>query len=188
MNIFSITSIASALAAVFGDVFVHEVITMQILVSQAHRSARFHNAAQERYGPYLVFPQFRRTLEFGGIRSFELLIAAFCDPRVVPQHKAVRRRLNGIAVVWHGPRNEVIILEGLESVERTNLKLPTRGQVAAFRQMAEMPWTEFSTFVRSSPAACPSWRQTLPWCQLEEVDSDAISAAPAQSDAEIVAT
>ncbi len=161
---------------------------MHVIVSQAPPPTLLHTAGHERYGPYLVFPHFRRTLEFGGIRSFELLIAAFCDPRVVPQHKAVRRRLNGVAVVWHGPRHEVIILEGLASVERTNLKQPTQGQVAAYRDLAALSWTDFSAFCRSSPATCPSWRQTLPWSQLDQVDFDALGAASEASEAAIVAT
>lgn len=161
---------------------------MQILVSQAPRPTFPPTVGHERYGPYLVFPRFRRTLDFGGIRSFELLIAAFCDPRVVPQHKAVRRRLNGVAVVWHGPRHEVIILEGLESVQRTNLKQPTQGQVAAYRHLAALRWTDFSDFCRSSLATCPSWRRTLPWSQLAQEDFDSLGTASEPSETPIVAT
>jgi len=161
---------------------------MQLLVSHELPARRLRDAGHERYGPYRVFPQFRRSLEFGGTRSFELLIAAFCDPRVVPQHKAVRRRLNGVVVVWHGPRHEVIILEGLESVERANLRRPTAGQIAGFRQLADMEWTEFSAFCRSSPATCPSWRQALPWSQLDEVDFAVSGSTSDPAEGHVVAT
>ena len=151
---------------------------MQVVISDhaSPASQPLLGAGHERYGPYVVFPQYRQALDFGGTRSFELLVAAFCDPRVVPQFKAARRRLNGIAVVWHGPRHEVIILEGLESVERANLKRPTAGQVAAFHHLARLTWEDFRGFCQSSPATRPSWRQALPWSQLDEVDFAVMSS------------
>lgn len=148
---------------------------MHILVSQAPTPTPFRPAAHERYGPYHVFPQYRCTLDFGAARTFELLIAGFCDPRVVPKHKAQRRRLNGVGIIWHGPQHEVVILEGLEAVERSNLQQPTRRQVAAFRHLADLTWADFKTFCRSSPATCPSWRTALPWSQLEALESNVVS-------------
>jgi hypothetical protein len=154
---------------------------------QTRSSGPLRNPAHERYGPYFVFPQFRCTLDFGGARSFELLIAAFCDPRVVPQQKALRRRLNGVAAIWHGPQHEIIILEGLEAVDRANLQQPTRRQVAMFRRLASLSWADFSTFCRSSPATCPSWRRALPWSQLEALDTDVTSAEASTPQAHAVA-
>ena len=127
---------------------------MQLVIAdQARTPISYDNTGHERYGPYFVFSQYRRTLTFGGTRSFELLIAALTDPRV---SKAARRRLNGVAVIWHGPQHEVIILEGLKAVEHANLKHPTVTQVAEFQRIAHMPWDDFSAFCRASEATCPT--------------------------------
>jgi hypothetical protein len=123
----------------------------------------------EQYGPYFVYSGFRRRLDFGGPRSFELLISAFRDPRVTPERS--RAMLNGIVLVWHGARHEIIVVEGHQCADRIHLEAPTQQQVLEFRRLRYSPWDELVRFCVRTPATRPRWRQQSTWLELGDTES-----------------
>jgi hypothetical protein len=130
-------------------------------MSNARLPAPFQH---ERYGPYFVYPRFRRALDFGGARNFELLIAAFRDPRVTPERS--RGMLNGIVLIWHGTEHEVIVLEAHHCADRIHPEAPTEGQVLEFRRLSHLSWEDLVRFCRNTPATRPRWRQEGTWVEL----------------------
>ena len=122
----------------------------------------------EQYGPYFVYPGFRQRLDFGGPRSFELLISAFRDPRVTPERS--RSMLNGIVLVWHGTRHEIIVVEGHQSADRIRLEAPTQRQVLEFRRLRYSPWDELVRFCVHAPATRPRWRLQNTWSELGDTE------------------
>src|SRR5581483_3444821 len=141
-------------------------MSLQLVNKQTVNTRLPELSQHERYGPYFIYPGFRRALDFGGGRRFELLIAAFRDPRVTPE--SYRGMLNGIVLIWHGTQHEVIVLEGHRRADRVHLDAPTEGQVFEFLRLSHISWEELVQFCRSTPATRPRWRQEDSWIGLTE--------------------
>jgi hypothetical protein len=150
--------------------------------NQARLPASFQH---ERYGPYFVYPRFRRALDFGGARSFELLIAAFRDPRVTPERSL--GMLNGLVLIWHGAEHEIIVLEGHRCADRIHPEAPTEGQVLEFRRLSQLSWEGLVRFCRSTPATRPRWRQEGTWVELIEPESGIHTDIDSEAEAHVAA-
>lgn len=140
-----------------------------------------HHLEHPRYGPYFIYPAFQRRLDFGESRSFELVVAAFCDPHVTPERVQLSGMRNGIAVVFHDRDHEIIILDGHRSADRIRLHGPTDEQIAEYRRVGQMSWDEFVTFCCASPTTYAGWRRLERWTRLGLTHgerSDAGSSAP----------
>lgn len=123
---------------------------------------------QRRYGPYFVYPDFQRRLEFEGAQSFELLIVAYRDPHVTPEKMLARGMLNGIAIVYHADDHHSVVLDSHGSTDRVRLQGPTDAQIAEFRRLAALRWPAFREFCVTHPLARQRWRQAEVWARLDE--------------------
>lgn len=134
--------------------------------SRPIRNIHLPHGQLHRYGPYFVHHGFQCCLDFGEARSFELLVAAFCDPHVTPERIHFRGMRNGIAVVFHDLKHETIVLDGYRSAERIQPKGPTEEQKRAYHRIKQMTWDEFVTFCLASAVTYAGWRDRLRWERL----------------------
>lgn len=123
---------------------------------------------QRRYGPYFVYPDFQRRLEFEAALSFELMIVAYRDPHVTPERMLTRGMLNGIAIVYHADDHHSVVLDSHGSTDRVRLERPTDAQRAEFHRLAALDWLAFRDFCVSSPLTRHRWRQPEVWGRLRE--------------------
>lgn len=121
---------------------------------------------QHRYGPYFVYPGFQSRLAFGEGCSFELLVAAFCDPHVTPERMHYRGMRNGIAIVFHDLEHEIIVMDGYRSAERIRPQGPTDEQIREYHRIRRMPWEAFVTFCLNSAVTYAGWRDRSRWERL----------------------
>jgi hypothetical protein len=131
-----------------------------------NRDIHLPHGQLHRYGPYFVHQGFQCCVDFGGARSFELLVAAFCDPHVTPEQAHFRGMRNGIAIVFHDLEHESLVLDGSLSAERIRPQGPTEEQIRAYHRIKQMTWEEFVTFCVSSPVTYVGWRDGSRWERL----------------------
>ena len=160
-------------------------MSSNILSNRTHTAHMPKHPIQARYGPYFFYPGLRRALKFGGARSFELLIAAFRDPRVTPA--GPRGIGNGIALIWHGTQHQIIVLEGHCCAEKFPPEGPTKAQVLEFRRLSQFSWEELVRFCRNTPATFPSWREERIWAALGAPDPEIPSDREVDSGSHVTA-
>lgn len=126
-----------------------------------------------RFGPYFVYPEFQRRLEFEGSLSFELLIVAWRDPHVTPERMLTRGMLNGIAIVFHADDHHSIVLDSHRSADRVRFHRPTDAQIAEYRRIRSLGWPAFRAFCLQNPLTRQRWRAPATWDQLRRPDAPA---------------